>query len=412
MLRVVHTSDWHLGHLLHDLPRSREHAAFLDWLIEVLEAERADALLVAGDIFDTSNPPAEAQEAWYRFLAQAKRRLPALDIVAIGGNHDSAARLDAPDPVLRALGVRVLGALPRKNGVLDPEAAVVPLHDAEGGVAAWVAAVPFLRPADLPSADGETLIAAVRDTYRAVCDAARARCSTGQALLAMGHAYMTGTTLSELSERKILGGNLHALPVDVFPEDAAYVALGHLHLPQRVGGLEHIRYSGSPIPLAIDERRYPHQIVVVDCDGPRVAELRTLRVPRAVEMLRVPEGPALPLEEVVLMLRALEARGPEVPEWKRPFLEVRVLLPEPDPELRRRIDDALEGKAARLLSLRVQLLGSGAALADGMSVESLADLGPEQVFLRCYDRVFGGEPSDELRAAFAELVEAAERGEP
>src|SRR5690349_8399639 len=113
MLRLLHTSDWHLGHTLHDLPRRYEHAHFLSWLLGKLEEEQVDALVVAGDIFDSANPSAEAQQALYKFLAEARLRLPALDVVIVGGNHDSAARLDAPDPLLRALGIRVIGGLPR-----------------------------------------------------------------------------------------------------------------------------------------------------------------------------------------------------------------------------------------------------------------------------------------------------------
>ncbi|MFP2913001.1 exonuclease subunit SbcD, partial [Pyxidicoccus sp. 3LFB2] len=150
-MRLLHTSDWHLGHTLYDVSREAEHAAFLDWLLETLEAQAVDALLVAGDIFDTANPSADAQAAWYHFVARARRRMPRLDVVVIGGNHDSAARLDAPDPLFAALGVRVVGGLPRTRGELELERLLVPLHDAKGRVGAWVAAVPYLRPADLPS---------------------------------------------------------------------------------------------------------------------------------------------------------------------------------------------------------------------------------------------------------------------
>src|SRR4051794_28676852 len=116
MLRLVHTSDWHLGHSLHEVSREREHQQFLAWLLALLEAEAADALLVAGDLFDTANPSAEAQRQWYELIAEAKRRMPRLQVVAIAGNHDSPSRLDAPDALFRALGVRVVGVLPRAEG--------------------------------------------------------------------------------------------------------------------------------------------------------------------------------------------------------------------------------------------------------------------------------------------------------
>ncbi len=127
-MRLVHTSDWHLGHTLHEISRRTEHRAFFDWLLSRLEALAADALLVAGDIFDTSNPSAEAQSDFYEFLAAAHMRVPGLDIVLIGGNHDSASRLDAPEPLLHAFGVRVLGGLPRNDGGgVDYTKLVVPL---------------------------------------------------------------------------------------------------------------------------------------------------------------------------------------------------------------------------------------------------------------------------------------------
>ena len=155
-LRLLHTSDWHLGHQLHGLPRTAEHAAFLTWLLAELEQRAADALVIAGDVFETANPPATAQRAWFSFLGQARRRLPQLDIVVIGGNHDSAARLDAPHPILNELGITIVGGLPRNaTGALDLDRLVVPLHQANGAIGAWLAAVPFLRPADLPRPLGD-----------------------------------------------------------------------------------------------------------------------------------------------------------------------------------------------------------------------------------------------------------------
>ena len=168
-LRVFHTSDWHLGHSLHGLPRDYEHNSFLDWLLDTLENRQADALLIAGDLFDSANPSAAAQAMLYRFLVAAGQRLPGLQIVAIGGNHDSAARLEAPSPILDALNVHVVGSLRRcSDGSLDPQRLLVPLESKDGSTAAWCAAVPFLRPSDLrgdPQEDEDPLIAGVQNLY-------------------------------------------------------------------------------------------------------------------------------------------------------------------------------------------------------------------------------------------------------
>lgn len=406
-MRLLHTSDWHLGHTLYDVSREAEHAAFLDWLLETLESQAVDALLVAGDIFDTANPSAEAQAAWYQFVARARRRRPRLDVVVVGGNHDSAARLDAPDPLFAALGVRVVGGLPRAKGELDLERLLVPVHDARGRVGAWVAAVPYLRPSDLPpvGADaGDRLVEGVRAIYTEVLEAARRRKQPGQALVAMGHCYMTGSELSVLSERKILGGNQHALPVDLFPEDLAYAALGHLHKAQRVGGREGVRYSGSPLPLSLSEAHYRHQVLVVDLEGETLGQVRPLSVPRTTDMVRVPAKDAVPLEEVLERLAALPGWDAGAPDWTRPYLEVCVALPRPEPALRHKVEKALEGKAARLVKLTPAYTGTGGALADAQPSLSLRERTPEDVFRARYARDFQEPPAPALLESFHALL--------
>lgn len=414
-LKLCHTSDWHLGHTLHGCSREHEHRRFLDFLLGVLVDEEVDALIVAGDVFDTANPPASAQAMYYAFLAEARRRLPSLDVLVIAGNHDSAPRLSAPDPILRALGVRVVGTVPRigrgGSAPVDAEAMVVPLHHRDGEVGAWVAAVPYLRTSDLPSGDvgeGEDpVIAGVRRVYDAVLDAARAHRQPGQALLATGHCHMVDTRASALSERVILGGEKHALPVDLFSEDVAYVALGHLHLAQDVGGHPHVRYSGSPIPLSMPEESYPHQVRIVSFEGDRLCEQREVRVPRSVDVLRIPEEPA-ELEAVLAALEQLEL--PERPAEEWPFLEVRVRLSEPVPDLRVRVEAALAGRPVRLVKIAVEQAGERVALAESATRRELSDLDVEEVFRRCYARRFPeGEPSAALLDAFHEVADAARR---
>jgi exonuclease SbcD len=412
-MRLLHTSDWHLGHTLYDQPRAYEHARFLEWLLELLERERIDALLLCGDVFDAAHPGAEAQATWYRFLADARLVRPTLQVVVVGGNHDSPTRLEAPDPLLRALNVRVVGGLPGTGAAPDLERLLVPLRDESGEVRAHVAAVPFLRPADLPPVADEAsdpLVEGVRQLYATVVQGLRARRRPGQAMLAMGHLYMVGTELSELSERKILGGNQHALPGDLFPEDLAYVALGHLHLGQAVGGREHVRYSGSPLPLALGEAGYRHEVVLLDLDGERVSELRRIPVPRIIQILRVPEEGAAPMDAVLHRLHALPLLPSEA-EHVRPYLEVCVQLEKPEPGLRRRVEDAIEGRDARLVKLTPVYTGHRRTLAEAVVHQSLRDLTPEQVFLARYFRSHQDPPSAELLAAFHELVVAATRGE-
>ncbi len=416
MLRILHTADWHLGHALHSLPRDLEHARFLAWLGDTIEEHDVDSLLICGDVFETINPPATALGAFYRFLADARARRPALDIVVIAGNHDSAARLEAAAPLLEAIGVRAIGNVRRfADGSLDADRLCVPLRDANGKVAAMCAAVPFLRAADLRPGeiadDQDELIEGVRDVYARVFDVLRQRRVDDQATIALGHCFMVGTELSVLSERRILGGNQHALPVDIFPGDVSYAALGHLHKAQRVGPREHVRYSGSPIPLSMGEIDYRHQVVVAEFDGPQCTEIRPVTVPRTVEFMRVPKRGFGTIDAVCAELTELAELEPGVTDALRPFLEVRVALEKPEPDLRRRIDEALDGRAPRLVKLTTQRTGHGRSLAEQAPPDrDLGDLEPEAVFRQAYARAHSGDPDTELLDEFAALLEDV-RGE-
>jgi exonuclease SbcD len=448
VLRLLHTSDWHLGHTLHGLSRTDEHAAFLAWLEERVVADEVDALIITGDTFDTTTPPASAERALFDLLARLRVRAPRLQVVIIGGNHDSPARLEAPAELLRALDVRVVASLGRRPGQpLDPDRLVLPLRDRAGQVAAWLAAVPFLRPADLPprtsagsrdlGAAGEGTpgepeagehpdasatdglrprgrpgspaaaprsqgdeLAALGHVYREVLALARARRAPGQALLATGHLCVRGALPSGESERAILGG--HApLDTDLFPPELAYVALGHLHKAQPVGGREHVRYAGSPIPLSLTEADYRHQVVRVDLEGERVVQLDTPTIPRTLDVLRLPAaGPGAP-DEVLALLAALPTTGSN-----RPLLEVRIRLEAADPSLRRKVEEALEGKAARLVRLSVTTpeAEEPPALADGAGPRRLLDLAPREVLLAAWRREHEADPPPDVLAAFDELL--------
>ncbi|MGY3943170.1 exonuclease SbcCD subunit D C-terminal domain-containing protein [Aeromonas tecta] len=400
-MKILHTADWHLGHQLHGHERRFEHDAFLDWLTDTIKSRQIDALLVAGDLFDTANPPASAWQQLYRFLARLRAEMPRLNMVLIGGNHDSPSKLDAPHELLRAFDLHLVGSISRgDDGVLETDRLLVPLQDKEGRVAAWCAAVPFLRSSDLrveQLAEGQDrLIEGVRQVYELVLGEGRARCEPGQALIAMGHAYLAAGQLSELSERRVLGGNQHALPADIFA-GADYTALGHLHLAQSPAPGVH--YSGSPLPLSLAEANYNHQVLEVTLEGGKLTALERIPVPRAVQMVRLPESS---LDEALAAISVLEVS--ELPTEAQPFLEVRLLLPKPEARIRERILAALAGKPLRLARISTRYQGSGQGLADGSSRRRLDELSPTEVFRLCYQRQFEGEPAAELVASFEEIL--------
>lgn len=412
-MRLLHTSDWHLGQTFHTYDREREHALFLAWLLDRLEEERPDALLVAGDVFDNANPSAKSQEQLYRFISEAKHRCPKLDIVLIAGNHDSPARLEAPSPLLEAFGVRAVGPARDPEGEFDPERLLVPLTRDDGAVGAWCLAVPFLRPADLAASEQndalelaeDDYVRGVKRLYRRVLEAALARRQPGQALVALGHCHLTGGAVSEDSERRIVIGGADSLPSGIFGPELAYVALGHLHRAQSIGADGRLRYSGSPLPLSFSEIDYPHQILRVDFDGAEVAAVKPIRVPRFVELKRIPEQHASVTEA---LKRLAELDFPEVEQALQPYLEVRVRLDMPEPGLAARIEAALEGKPVRLARIDRRHAQPEGNDGPASPLEELGGLQPDRVLQDLYFRHYQAEIPPGLRHAFGQLLSACQ----
>ncbi|MBA5608384.1 exonuclease SbcCD subunit D C-terminal domain-containing protein [Duganella sp. FT3S] len=428
-MRLLHTSDWHLGQSLHNFDRAYEHQCFLDWLLDTIVARQVDALLIAGDVFDNANPSAASQHQLYRFLRQASERVPHLNLIVIAGNHDSPGRLEAPGPLLETHGTRVVGQVRRgADGEIDLEQLVLPLTDRDGAVRAWCLAVPFLRPGDVPRAApasgttasgadapseqepeqepqapaGDPYLAGIALLYQQALALAEARRQPGQAIVAMGHCHMVDGQMSDQSERRIVIGGTEMLPAGIFGPTIAYAALGHLHLAQAVGKQRHIRYCGSPIPLSFAETGYQHQVLLIEMEGEQAGAITPLPAPRAVPLLRVPARPA-PLAHVLEELAAL-APAPAEPH-AQPLLEVRVLLEAPEPGLRARIEAALEGKAVRLAKIETSSPVRQPGQPDNaMTLEQLAQLKPDDIFKRLYAQKFGNDaPADQL-SAFAELM--------
>ena len=214
---------------------------------------------------------------------------------------------------------------------------------------------------------------------------------------------MSGGAVSELSERRIVLGGEEAVSSDIFPSSVAYVALGHLHKPQAISGQTTIRYAGSPFPMSVTEKDYKHSIVVLDLDDAGRMKTELLPTPRPVAFYRVPSLGAAPLEAVEAELRRLEIEDPG--EDRRPFLEVAVQLSSAEPELRRRIEDALEGKPVRLTRIVRQTAGQGGTLADAAEESAtLSDLEPAHVFASRHSEAYGTAPPDDLTKAFDEVL--------
>ena len=405
-MRLFHTSDWHLGQNLHGQERDYEHGCFLDWLLRQLGQEKPDVLLIAGDIFDTVNPPVKAQERLYDFIVSAHEQQPALSIVMIAGNHDSGSRIELPAPLMRRLRTHALGrVLWLDDGQLDAERLLIPLPDASGEIAGWCLALPFLRPAEVTGAHlGDNYLRGIGQVHEWLIAAANAKRQPGQALIAISHAHMAGGSVSEDSERSLIIGNAEALPASLFGPSISYVALGHLHKPQKVNGEERIRYCGSPIPLSFSEIGYQHQILDVRLDGSTLVSVEPRLIPRAVNLQRM--GPA-PLTEILGQLAALPDIDLLADVQRQPWLEVRVRLDEPQPDLRQQVENALQGKAVRLVRIAAEYAGSGAGGGsdEGDTLIELDQLTPQELFSRAWLDNYGSAVDEQTLSDFAQLLQ-------
>ena len=272
-LNILHTSDWHLGRRLYGRMRYDEFEAFLTWLQGAISAQKVDVLIVAGDIFDTMTPSNKSQALYYEFLGKVSKSC-CEHIVIVAGNHDSPTFLDAPSNVLKFLNVHVIG-----TACEDLNDEVLVLDDADGTPHCIIAAVPYLRDRDVRSSSaGESadskdanVIKGIRAHYDEVASIAKAQqAKLAEAnqrhipIIATGHLFAAGgTTTEDDGVRELYVGSLGKISADMFDEVFDYVALGHLHVPQRVGGRESIRYSGSPIAMGFGEAKQQKQVLLV-----------------------------------------------------------------------------------------------------------------------------------------------------
>lgn len=399
-LRILHTSDWHLGQHFMGKTRQTEHQAFCSWLLEQVRAREVDVLLIAGDVFDTGAPPSYAREQYYRLVVELRDAGCAL--VVLGGNHDSPAMLGESRSLLAQLGAQVVPGV----GV-DLAEQVLLLNDRTGQPGAVLCAIPFIRPRDVLASQAgqsaqdkqQSLQQAIAEHYRALYElASSTRDELGQALpiIATGHLTTVGASASE-SVREIYVGSLEAFPTSAFPP-ADYIALGHIHRPQKVGGLEHIRYSGSPIALSFDEARQQKEVLLLEF-GAALQSITPLPVPVFQPMASLRGS----LKELAGAIAEAAAQGtPERPVW----LEVQVSTDDYLSDLQSRINALCEGLPVEVLRIRRERGNAMASLASEAR-ETLDELSVEDVFARrLQQETLEEEDALRLQGLYRQVLEA------
>jgi len=401
-MKILHTSDWHLGRSLYGRKRYEEFSAFLDWLTQTIGDEKVDALLVAGDVFDTSTPSNRAQELYYRFLCRVAASC-CRHVVVVAGNHDSPSFLNAPKELLRALNVYVVGSM---TDELEDEVFV--LH-AEDKPEAIVCAVPYLRDKDIRTVEpGETiddknakLVEGLKNHYADVCAiAVQKRAEFNSAghddipIVAMGHLFTAGgKTVDGDGVRELYVGSLAHVSEEVFPSSIDYLALGHLHVPQAVGGKEYIRYCGSPIPMGYGEATQEKKVVLVEFNS-TTPNIQELPVPCFQELVRIVGS----LDDIHAKLEELKK------EESSAWLEIEYTGSDIIGNLREMLDEAMADSAMEIRRIKNRRV-MDRVISTVAEDETLDDLDAGDVFTRCLDAFeVPNEDREELTVSYNEII--------
>ena len=376
-MRVLHTSDWHIGRTLYGRKRYEEFEAFLTWLAETIQQNEIDALLVAGDVFDTSAPSNRAQELYYRFLCRVASS-SCRHVVVVAGNHDSPSFLNAPKELLKVLDVHVVG-----SSTEDPEDEVLVLRNEQDAPELIVCAVPYLRDRDIRMAEaGESvedkerkLIEGIRNHHAALAALAEQRRDELGAdipIIAMGHLFTAGgQTVDGDGVRELYVGSLAHVTAEIFPSCFNYLALGHLHVPQKVNGSETIRYSGSPLPMGFGEAKQQKSVCQVEFHS-TAASVQLIDVPEFQKLERV-KGDWDGISSRILELSATGSQS---------WLEIIYDGIEIIGDLRERLEAAISGTQMEILRIKNNRI-IDSVLGQIHAEETLDDLNVNDVFERC-----------------------------
>jgi DNA repair protein SbcD/Mre11 len=406
-MKILHTSDWHIGRTLYGRKRYAEYEAFLNWLADLIERENIDALLVSGDIFDNSTPSNYAQELYYRFLCRVAT-LPNRHVIVTAGNHDSPSFLNAPRELLKYLNVHVVGCA---SGTPEDELIVLTGPDQEPRLI--ICAVPYLRDRDIRIAEaGESvedkehkIIEGIRAHYRMVCEAAeQKRAASGKPvpIVAMGHLFAAGgQTVDGDGVRDLYIGSLAQVRSDVFPASIDYLALGHLHVPQRIGGSDFIRYSGSPLPIGFGEAQQEKSVVLVEFSG-NTPGVTSVPVPK-FQALKTLRGDWPTISCAIDDLKK---------EGSRAWLEIIYEGDEIVGNLRERLDESIIGSNLEILPVKNNRVLDLTMKGINME-ETLDDLDVTDVFKRCLQS--HAVPDDQqpvLLNAYQEIIVSLNEADP
>ena len=405
-MKLLHTSDWHLGRALYGRKRNDEFSHFLTWMIDTLFSEKIDVLLIAGDIFDTTTPSNWAQNLYYQFLTNVQKT-GCRHVIITAGNHDSATFLEAPAGILKTMNIHVIGSI---ND--DYKKEIISIPGPNGETQLIVCAVPYLRERDIRFASpGETveeksikLVQGIQKHYEEVVGHAlnmQRESQTKIPIIAMGHLFAAGgQSVTGDGVRELYVGSLAHVPASIFPVEIEYLALGHLHSSQLVAKNESRRYCGSPLPMSFAEGTKPKEIVLVDCDH-QIQTISTINIP-CFQRLESLSGN---MDELRSHIEHLKNEDCSI------WLEIKYNGQEIVSSLQEDMRQAVAGSKLEILRIvNTRIIES--VLTNETSQETLEQLSVEEVFERCLSQNdITGKQHNELTLRFIQAVDLLQQHE-
>ncbi len=404
-MKILHTSDWHLGRMLYSQKRYEEFEAFLLWFNGFIEQQMIDVLLVAGDIFDTTTPSNKAQEMYYQFLSRTMQSC-CRHVVVVGGNHDSPTLLNAPKDLLRALNVHIVGEMTE-----NIEDEVITLRDKAGKAEVIVCAVPFLRDRDVRQVEAAESIddkvtklnTGIAQHYQKIGQLAEMlkKEVANIPIVGMGHLFTTGGTVTEGDgTRDLYVGTALKVEKNIFPACFDYLALGHLHIAQTVGSENSMRYSGSPIPMGFNEANQQKKLIVIEFDE-RGKTITEHLIPTFQPLVQVKGN----IEKITARISDLKATKSNA------WLEVECTEMDLAGSLNEMVNEATKDTDLKVLRLKNKQI-ENRILSRTDEAEELGDLEPTDVFERLLDaQGVANENRDALWACYREILAELENND-
>lgn len=396
MIKILHTSDWHIGKQLHNFDLSEDLELFFDWIIQYIHKSNIDILLVSGDIFDQANPSQAAFKQYYDLL---KRLVPLnIKVIITGGNHDSVSALNAPAELLKAFDISVIGGADETKNHF--------IHIEKNNEKIVVAAIPFLRDRDIrKSVAGEnyqTKIEQIKEglrTYFSNINAHYQENFQENFFIVMAHLYVQGSKISD-SERDIQLGNQAGIEAEMFGGIPHYVALGHIHKPQVISRSQNIHYCGSPIPLSFSEKEDCKQINVLSIENNKLKNVEIVPIPFFRKLVHF-EGNLNEIKEKIADFSSETAL--------KSLAEIIVNEPEENIDLRYAFEEFINSNPnpdLKIVKSRLNFLNQIQGSSMGFKrTTDVADVTPLQMFEKRLELEGEISNKEELRLAFQEILE-------